>query len=141
MPKGNPGATAQALMHSHIQKLVFDVMSIALLIIYHYHIVNHLHFKAALWDWAYGGATLVIHIEGAMCPNLPHIPEYMKADVYFLCHLINEDPHYSPILSHMDQQYIADIGLLVVEWWEICAGAMWSLTQGRNAPNYPCFYP
>ena len=115
MPKGNPGATTRALMRSCVQKLVFDVVSIVLFIIYHCHIVNHLHFKAALWDRAYGGATLVIHVEGATCPNSLHLPEYMKADVYFPRHLINEDPHYSPVLSRMVQEYIVDIGLPVVE--------------------------
>lgn len=107
---------------------------------YIFFIVNHLHFKAALWDRAYGGATLIIHVEGTTRPNSPHLPDYTKADVYFPRHLINEDPRYSPILSRMVQEYIVDIGLPVIERWERCAGAMWSLTQGRNGP-VPQPYP
>jgi hypothetical protein len=75
----------------------------------------------------------VIHVEGATRPNSPHLPDYMKADVYFPRHLINEDPRYSPILSRMVQGYITDIGLPVVERWERCAAAIWSLTLGREA--------
>ena len=81
----------------------------------------------------------MIHVEGATRPNSPHLPKYMKADVYFPRHLINEDPCYSHVLSRMVQEYIVNIGLPVVERWE-SAGAMWSLTQGRNAP-IPQPYP
>ena len=37
----------------------------------------------------------------------------------------------------MVQEYIVNIGLPVVERWERCAGALWSLSQGRNAPVPP----
>ena len=74
----------------------------------------------------------MIHVEGAMRPNSPHRPDYMKADVYFPRHLINEDPRYSPMLSNMVQEFIVNIGLPVVERWERCAREMWSLTQGRS---------
>ena len=80
----------------------------------------------------------MIHVEGAMRPNSPHLPDYIKADVYFpKHHLIHKDPRYSPILSRMDQEYIVDIGLPVVERWERCSGAMWSLSLGRKSPVPP----
>ena len=140
MAKGNPGATERALMRSRLQKLVFDVVSVVLLVVYHCNIVNHLCFKAALWDRAYGGSTLIIHVEGTTRPNSPCRPDYTKADVYFPRHLINEDPRFSPFLSHMVQEYIVNIGLPVVERWERCAGALWSLTQGKNV-SVPQPYP
>ena len=40
----------------------------------------------------------------------------------------------------MVQDYSVEIGLPVVERWEQCAAAMWSLTQGRNGP-VPQPYP
>jgi hypothetical protein len=140
MPKGNQGANARALMRSRLQKLVFDLVSIVLLIVYRGLNFNHLCFKAALWDRAFGGASLIIHVEGTTRPNSPRLPNYTKADVYFPRHLMNEDPRYSPILSHMVQEYIVGVGLPVIERWESCAGAMWSLTLGVNAP-VPQPYP
>lgn len=88
-------------------------------------------------DRAYGGATLVIHVEGTMRPKSPRRPEYIKADVYFPRYLIHEDSRYASILSCMVQDYIVSIGLPVVERWERCAKAQWSMTQDRNAPVPP----
>ena len=74
--------------------------------------------QAALWDCTFGGATLIIHIEGTTCPNAPRQPEYIKSDVYFPGYLIEEDPRLSPIISELVQKYIIDIGMPVIERWE-----------------------
>ena len=71
--------------------------------------------QAALWDRTFGGATLILHIEGTTCPNAPRHSEHVKADVYFLGYLIKEDPRISPIVSELIQRYIADIGIPVIK--------------------------
>lgn len=75
MPKGTQGSNERASMRFRIQKLVFDIVSVAFLMVYHCNIINPLQFKAALWDRAYGGATLIIYVEGATRPNSPHLPD------------------------------------------------------------------
>ena len=74
--------------------------------------------QATLWDHAFGGAMLIIHIEGTTHPNAPRRPEYIKLDVYFPGYLIEEDLQLSPIISKLVQKYIVDIGMLVIKWWE-----------------------
>jgi len=96
--------------------------------------------QAALWDRTFGGATLILHVEGTTRPNAPRRPEHVKADVYFPGYLIKEDPRISPIISELVQTYIADIGIPVIERWERCARTLWPLTQGdghRIPPPYP----
>ena len=96
--------------------------------------------QAALWDRTFGGATLILHVEGTTRPNAPRRPEHVKADVYFPGYLIEEDPRISPIVSELVQRYIADIGIPVIERWERCARTLWPLTQGeghRVPPPYP----
>ncbi|KDR74600.1 hypothetical protein GALMADRAFT_140966 [Galerina marginata CBS 339.88] len=105
-------APARAAMRARLQRLIFDV--------------------AALLDRAFGGATLVLHVEGSTRPNSPLRPEYVKSDVYFPAHLIEEEPRLSPILSSMAQQFMVDVGLSVIERWERCARVKWSFTQGAD---------
>lgn len=88
-------------------------------------------------DRAYGGVSLIMHVEGANRPNSPLSPEYVKADVYFPGYLFYEDAHFPPIISRFTQQFITDIGLPVIERWERCARLKWSLTQGLGNPPPP----
>ena len=85
-------------------------------------------------DRAYGGVSLILHVEGANRPNSPLRPEYVKADVYFPGYLFNEDVRFPPFISHITQQFITEIGLPVIERWERCALAQWTLTQGQGKP-------
>ena len=74
--------------------------------------------QAALWDCTFGGATLILHIEGATHPNAPRLPEYIKSNVYFSGYLIKADPHFSPIISELTQKFIIDIRMPVINCWE-----------------------
>ena len=71
--------------------------------------------QATLWDHTFGGATLILHVEGATHPNSPRLPEYIKSNVYFPGYLIEQDPCLSPIISELVQKYIVDIGMPVIE--------------------------
>ena len=82
-------------------------------------------------DRAYGGVSLILHVEGANHPNSPLEPEFVKADVYFPGYLYYENTHFPPIILRFTQQFITEIGLPVIEWWERCAREKWPLTQGQ----------
>lgn len=88
-------------------------------------------------DRAYGGVSLILHVEGANRPNSPLRPEFVKADVYFPGYLFYEDTRFPPIISRMTQQFITDIGLPVIERWERCTGIKSSYPQhsGKNPPQ------
>jgi hypothetical protein len=96
--------------------------------------------QAALWDRAFGGSTLIIHIEGATRPNSPKSPEYIKSDVYFPGYLIEENPRFSPIISQLVQDYIVNIGIPVIKRWELCARLNWRVNQGQGR-EVPLPYP
>ncbi|KAF8961486.1 hypothetical protein BDZ97DRAFT_1921179 [Flammula alnicola] len=119
-PSGQPGSMARSQLRSRVQRATFDL--------------------AALWDRTFGGATLVLHVEGTIRPNSPKTPDFVKSDVYFPAHFLQEDPRFSPIVSDMVQRFIAEIGLPVIERWERCARARWPMTQGAGnqaPPPYP----
>jgi len=96
--------------------------------------------QAALWDCTFGGATLILHVEGATRPNAPRLPEYIKSDVYFPGYLIEANPHFSPIISELIQKFIVDIGMPVIDHWEQCTKSIWPLTQGAGS-QVPLPYP
>ena len=136
MPTGPAGSQAWAAIHARIQRLTFDLVCI---IPMHYNAFLTDIIQAALWDRTFGGATLILHVEGTTYPNAPRRPKFVKADVYFPGYLIQEDPRISPIISELVQKYIADIGMPVIKRWEWCARSIWSLTQG-NGNSIPLPY-
>jgi len=96
--------------------------------------------QAALWDRTFGGATLILHVEGTTRPNAPRLPEYIKSDIYFPGYLIEEDPRFSPIISELVQRYLVDVGMPVIEHWERCARSIWPMTQSEGG-RVPLPYP
>ncbi|KDR78505.1 hypothetical protein GALMADRAFT_208999 [Galerina marginata CBS 339.88] len=114
-PRGVPGNIARRALRQRLRALTFDT--------------------AALWDRAFGGTTLIIHVEGATRPNAPKLPEYIKADVYFPGHLHGEDTSYSASVSDIVQKFIVDIGIPTIQRFEHCARQIWSLTQTGPAPS------
>jgi hypothetical protein len=140
MPSGTAGSQARAVIRTRIQKLTFDLVCIIsictqILIIFLMHVV-----QAALWDRTFGGATLILHVEGTTRPNSPRLPEYVKSDVYFPGYLIEAEPRFSPIISELVQKFIINIGMPVIGRWEQCARSIWPMTQGAGAGT-PSPYP
>ena len=136
MQKNSSGT--RAMMRSHHQKLIFDLVGVF------FDVWNKLVLmyssQTSLMDRAYGGVTLILHVEGANRPNSLLRPEFVKADVYFPGYLINEDMRFSSFISHITQQFITEIGLPVIERWERCARLKWTLTQGQGISR-PLPYP
>ena len=136
-PTGQVGSHARSALRTRVQKLTFDLVCIIQTC---YNMVLTYGTQATLWDRTFGGATLIIHVEGTTRPNAPRRPEYIKSDVYFPGYLIEEDPRLSPIISELVQKYIIDIGMPVIEWWERCGRSIWSMTQGEGG-QVPLPYP
>ena len=96
--------------------------------------------QAALWDRAFGGSTLIIHVEGTTRPNSPSHPEYIKLDVYFPGYLVEENPSFSSIISQMVQTYIINTGIPTIKQWERCARSNWLINNSRSH-QVPLPYP
>lgn len=88
-----------------------------------------------MWDRAYGGSTLVIHVEGATVPGAPILPECLKADVYLPPHLVDEYPECQFPIAAIVQTYIEDIGIPTVNQY-IEAGRKFGWTFTQNQSNY-----
>ena len=131
------GSQARSALRTCVQKLCFDLVCIIQMC---YNMVLMYCIQATLWDRSFGGATLIIHVEGATHPNALMQPKYIKSDVYFPGYLIKENPHFSPIISKLVQKYIVNIGMPVIERWERCARLIWSMTQGKDT-QVPLPYP
>jgi hypothetical protein len=91
-----------------------------------------------MWDRAYGGSTLVIHVEGATIPGAPILPECLKADVYLPPHLVDEVPECQFPIAAIVQTYIEDIGIPTVNRY-IAAGRNfgWTFTQNQSTYTIP----
>ena len=90
MPSGQAGSVAQGVICTCIQKLTFD--SVGVLFQYILNIFLMQVVQTTLWDRAFGGATLILHVEGSTCPNTPKSPQHIKRQVYFPGYLIDVDP-------------------------------------------------
>jgi hypothetical protein len=88
-----------------------------------------------MWDRAYGGSTLVIHVEGATIPGAPNLPEYLKADVYLPPHLIDERPECHFPIAAMVQTFIEEIGIPTVNRF-IEAGRKFGWTFSQKQSTY-----
>lgn len=112
MPSGQTSSQVWAVICTCIQRLTFDLVRV-IRICDDIFLMDAI--QAALWDCAFGGATLILQIEGATRPNSPRLPKYIKSDVYFPGYLIEQDPRLSPIISKLVQKYIVDIRVPVIE--------------------------
>jgi hypothetical protein len=94
--------------------------------------------QATVWDRAFGGSTMILHIDGTTQPNTPVQPEYMKAHVYLPPSFIAENPHTHNTIARLVQTFIEEVGVPTIARWKRAATALgWKLLQpGRpTAPN------
>jgi hypothetical protein len=91
--------------------------------------------QATMWDRAYGGSTMVLHVDGTTVPGTPVLPEYLKADVYLPPHLIEELPERHHAIGDIVQIFIENVGIPTVSRWAAAARNLgWSLTQTGRVP-------
>ena len=101
--------------------------------------------QATTWNHAYGGSTLIVHVEGAMVPGVPSLLEYLKADVYLPPHLVQEYPDCRRTVAAIVQAYIEEIGVRTAERYTAAGQDFgWSFSSGGpvilpNSDNLPIF--
>ena len=88
-----------------------------------------------MWDRAFGGSTIILHVDGTTRPNTLLTPDRLKADVHLPPHFIKENPDSHLAIAHIVQTFIEYVGLPTAERWTRSARAQgWSLSQGGNPP-------
>ena len=90
--------------------------------------------KATLWDRAFGGSTMIIHVEGSNNPGAPALPECIKADVYLPPVIVSEHPESHATIAAMVQSFIEQIGVPTIQRWTRAGKKCgWSLAQSGHA--------
>ncbi|KAF8195268.1 hypothetical protein K438DRAFT_1760927 [Mycena galopus ATCC 62051] len=90
--------------------------------------------ETTLWDRAFGGTTLVLHIEGTTAPGTPAELQYLRASGYLPPSFVDAHPESHAAIANIVQLFFEAIGVPTVEQWTANAQARgWSLTQ----PGYP----
>ena len=98
--------------------------------------------QATTWDRAYGGSTVILHVEGTTIPGAPPLPEYLKSDVYLPPHLIDETPDCHRPIAAIVQTFIEEIGVPTVNRWSRAAHNLgWSLNQKGPVSTPSNHYP
>lgn len=89
--------------------------------------------QACARDRLNGGCSITISLSGALRPGSHVTPENIKADVYLPRYLIEERPHFKPIIAALVQTFIENIGVEISERWLRGAAAMhWDFRGGET---------
>ncbi|KAF8874790.1 hypothetical protein BD779DRAFT_1678569 [Infundibulicybe gibba] len=85
---------------------------------------------ATLWDRAFGGFTMVVHVDGTSVPGTPTLPEYIKNQVYLPPALLKEMPDAHNSICDIIQIFTEKIGVpTTMRWTRAARNLGWSLTQ------------
>ena len=91
--------------------------------------------KATMADRAYGGATMIMHVDGTLAPGAPPLPEYIKANVYIPPPILDENLTPPSSIARVVQQFIEDVGVPAAIRWKSAASLMWKFKDGgQSAP-------
>ena len=130
-------------LRDRVQALTFDMVCSFLLSVQRLLI----SVQATLWDRAFGGSTIVIHVEGSHQPNVPNVPENTRAAVYLPpSTVVKELPDAHETIAFIVQAFIEEVGIPTVDRWTAAAKnhLNFSLTMsGSRAPikSYMSFIP
>jgi hypothetical protein len=103
--------------------------------------------QAALWDRAFGGSTIVIHVEGSHQPSVPNVPENTRAAVYLPpLTVVKELSDAHETIAFIVQAFIEKVGVPTIDRWTAAAKnhLNFPLTMsGSRAPikSYTSFIP
>ncbi|KAJ7040518.1 hypothetical protein C8F04DRAFT_1253820 [Mycena alexandri] len=85
---------------------------------------------ATTWDRAFGGTTMIMHIDGTTRPNTPAEPQYLRAPTYLPPAFVAAHPDSHAPIARIVQTFIEAVGVPTVEQWRLNAQRLnWSLTQ------------
>ncbi|TFK59016.1 hypothetical protein BDN72DRAFT_906217 [Pluteus cervinus] len=86
------------------------------------------------WDRAFGGSTIVIHVEGTLQPGAPVEPEYIRAYTYLPPITPNIPEAHKPIVE-MVQVFIRHVGIPSAHRFRDAAEATgWQFTSSTRNP-------
>jgi hypothetical protein len=126
-------------MCHNIHQLTFDLVC---LFDFFPHLSVNTSAQAMMWDCAFGGSTIIIHVEGATIPGAPPLPENLKAEVYIPPHILEEQPACHQPIAAIVQTFIEEVGVPTVKRWvEAAHGIGWSLNQKAPITLASSFYP
>ncbi|TFK59071.1 hypothetical protein BDN72DRAFT_906173 [Pluteus cervinus] len=91
------------------------------------------------WDRAFGGSTIVIHVEGTTRPGSPVVPEHLRAYTYLPPIVKQLSETHQPVID-LVQSFIRHIGIPTAHHFKAAARKLhWSLDgRAEQTPNpYP----
>ncbi|KAJ7020929.1 hypothetical protein C8F04DRAFT_1274377 [Mycena alexandri] len=92
---------------------------------------------ATTWDRAFGGTTMIIHVDGTTAPGTPAEPQYLRASTYLPPAFVEAHPASHAPIARIVQTFVEAVGVPTVQQWRANAHRMgWPLTQtgvGRTA--------
>ncbi len=135
------GPDGRRILRERIQSLVFDAVRVFLInkLTVRVCLLFVIH-QATLWDRAFGGTTMVIHVDGTRAPGTPLGPEYIKASVYLPpSPVVSEFTDAHQPLADIVQTFIECVGVPTKERWErVCRDYLrWTLKAARSTKDYP----
>ncbi|KAJ6476563.1 hypothetical protein DFH09DRAFT_1342444 [Mycena vulgaris] len=90
---------------------------------------------ATMWDRAFGGSTIILHVDGTTPPNTVLTPDCLKANIHLPPHFVDEHPQSHLAIAHIVQIFIEHVGLPTVERWKRSAHLKgWDLSQPGHSP-------
>ncbi|KAJ7797722.1 hypothetical protein B0H13DRAFT_1934048 [Mycena leptocephala] len=110
LPTGPMGNEARKLLNERMQYAVFDL--------------------ATLWDRAFGGTTMVMHVDGTTIPGMPAAPQYLHAAIYLPPTFLATNRHSHPAIATIVQTFLESVGVPTVRQWKENAHA-----RGGTSPN------
>jgi hypothetical protein len=127
---GEPATKLRNKLRDSVCDLMFDTVSFALFLVMAYTQIN---IQATLWDRAYGGYTMVLHVDGTTPPKALATPEHLKAHVYLPPNLITEFPDSHEPIARIVQSFIEAVGVpTVMRWRRAAVSNGWSLSQTQS---------
>ncbi|KAJ6614644.1 hypothetical protein B0H10DRAFT_2221031 [Mycena sp. CBHHK59/15] len=97
LPTGTIGNEARRALHERMQHVVFDL--------------------ATLWDRAFGGSTMIMHIEGTTVPNTPVHPQFLRCAAYLPPSFVANNPASHGPIARIVQTFIEAVGVPTVNKW------------------------
>lgn len=104
---GEPAKKLRNHLRDSIRDAIFDMVSPRT------HTFEQLahQFQATLWDRAYGGYTMILHVDGAIPPASLPLPENLEAHVYLPPNLLGEFQTAHEPIAHVVQCFIEAVGV------------------------------
>ncbi|KAJ7124575.1 hypothetical protein C8R43DRAFT_1135531 [Mycena crocata] len=109
VPSGLSGRQARAQWGERLRHNVFDLVT--------------------KWDRAFGGTTMVLHVDGTTVPGAPPVPERLRAHCYIPPRFLADYPEAHGAISSIVQTFIEEVGVPTVIDWKHRASLIWTMNS------------